>query len=175
MPCLGPAWTSTSLLSKSGVRISSPQRSHHCSAEFPEAPPRSAGTMGWGGGRCGLEQQRARDTATDPKAGRTLLRGGGCADPCLSFPAVLGSLQSRALLLLEAFSLMPRALISSALRGLPSRAPGSKPPGYAPIPQLLLLRLCRSWDAAPPCAQLSPLGDPQSWPARLLYWRSPGL
>lgn len=93
-----PPGLSTSLPGVSGVRISLPPAlPHHCSAEWG-GTSQIRRNNGLGRGQVRLRaQQRAGDTATDPKTGRTLLGAVVLPSDSVS-PALVGSPQSRALL-----------------------------------------------------------------------------
>lgn len=63
-----------------------PHRPHSPTTAVPrgEAPPRSAGTMGWRGGRCLWDSGKGGDRATDTVCDH--IAPGGCAATGLSFP-----------------------------------------------------------------------------------------
>lgn len=96
-----------------------------------EAPPRSAGTMGWGGGRCRSERSRGRGTRP-PTSRQGCNANSGCAAAALSFPGS-GVPTEPSALLLAGFLQRPCILISSPQGGLPGVPEKAAGPLSAPM------------------------------------------
>lgn len=155
------------------VRISpSPQHSPTTAVPRREAPPRSAGTMGRGGGRCDSELIRGRgDAATGSRTVSTLLVVVVLPTESVS-PAPVGSPRSRALLSWMNFPYALGILISSPLGGLPCRSGGS-PRATLPSSSCYCQGPAGQRRAASFVRPTFPTWDPQSWPACPLCWRKP--
>lgn len=150
--CLSPIGSPRSLPGASLGRIS-PSPCTPPPLQCRTAPPRSAGTMGWGGGRCRSERSRGRGLRPQTAGQRTRrARWLGCR--LTQFPRLPGPAELSAPSLNE-FPSRPEHFNFILARSVaPGKAAGPhSPPAAAPAEDPAGQR-----PAAPPRAQLSALG-----------------